>query len=49
MASYGTFVSACGFESHGSGGHIGFEPKLTPEDFKAPFTAAEGFRTPDLV
>ena len=45
MASYGTFITACGFESHGPGGHLGFAPKLTPEDFRAPFTAAEGWGT----
>lgn len=45
MASYGTFISACGFESHGPAGHIGFAPRLTPENFKAPFTAAGGWGT----
>ena len=43
MASYGTFISACGFTYHGPKGQIGFSPKLTPENFKAPFTAAEGW------
>ena len=43
MASYGTFVSACGFTYHGPKGHIGFAPKLTPENFKAPFTVANGW------
>jgi non-lysosomal glucosylceramidase len=45
MASYGTFISACGFTYHGPKGHIGFAPQLTPENFKAPFTAAEGWGT----
>ncbi|HEY5407564.1 MAG TPA: GH116 family glycosyl-hydrolase [Ginsengibacter sp.] len=45
MASYGTFISACGFMYHGPKGHIGFSPKLTPENFKAPFTVAEGWGT----
>jgi non-lysosomal glucosylceramidase len=45
MASHGTFISACGFTYHGPKGHIGFAPKLTPENFKAPFTAAEGWGT----
>jgi len=45
MASYGTFISACGFTYHGPKGHIGFSPKLAPENFKSPFTAAEGWGT----
>ena len=45
MASYGTFISACGFTYHGPKGYIGFSPKLTPENFKAPFTVAEGWGT----
>ena len=45
MASYGTFISACGFTYHGPKGYIGFAPRLTPENFKAPFTVAEGWGT----
>lgn len=43
MASYGVYLAACGFEYHGPQGHLGFAPKLTPDDFRAPFTAAEGW------
>lgn len=46
MASYGTFISACGFEYHGPKGHIGFAPRLkNGTAFRAPFTAAEGWGT----
>lgn len=45
MASYGHFVAACGFEYHGPKGTMAFAPKITPEDFKAPFTTAEGWGT----
>ena len=45
MASYGVFQAACGFNCHGPSGHIEFEPRLTPENFKAPFITAEGWGT----
>jgi non-lysosomal glucosylceramidase len=45
MASYGAFLAACGFEYHGPKGHIGFAPRIHPEQFKAPFTTAEGWGT----
>ena len=45
MASHGTFLAACGYEYHGPKGHIGFAPRLSPDDFKAAFTAAEGWGT----
>jgi uncharacterized protein (DUF608 family) len=43
MASYGTFITACGFEYHGPKGYMRFAPKMGAENFKAPFTAAEGW------
>jgi hypothetical protein len=43
MASYGAFIAITGFTYHGPKRHIGFAPKLTPENFKAAFTAAEGW------
>jgi non-lysosomal glucosylceramidase len=45
MASHGTFIGICGYEYHGPKRHLGFAPKLTPENFRAPFTAAEGWGT----
>ena len=45
MASYGTFVTACGFHYHGPKGWLQFDPVITPEDFRAPFTTAEGWGT----
>ena len=43
MASYGVFVAACGYEYHGPKGHLGFAPKISPENFKAAFTTSEGW------
>ena len=45
MAGYGVFITACGYEHHGPKGHLGFNPRLTPENFRAPFTASEGWGT----
>jgi uncharacterized protein (DUF608 family) len=45
MASYGVYLAACGYEYHGPKGHLGFAPRLTPEDFRAAFTTAEGWGT----
>jgi non-lysosomal glucosylceramidase len=45
MMSYGVFLAACGYEYHGPKHHLAFAPRITPEDFRAPFTAAEGWGT----
>ncbi|MCX6939075.1 MAG: GH116 family glycosyl hydrolase [Verrucomicrobia bacterium] len=43
MASYATFLACAGFEYDGPAGVIGFAPRLGAENFKAAFTAAEGW------
>lgn len=44
-AGYGVFLAACGFEYHGPAKRIGFAPRLAANDFRAPFTVAEGWGT----
>jgi hypothetical protein len=43
MASYGAFMAACGYRYDGPEGKLGFGPRLSPEDFRAGFTVAEGW------
>jgi non-lysosomal glucosylceramidase len=43
MASHGVFLALCGFEYHGPKGHLGFAPRIRPDQFRAAFTAAEGW------
>jgi uncharacterized protein (DUF608 family) len=45
MASYGTFISACGFQYHGPKGQLGFSPAFQKDNFRAPFITAEGWGT----
>ena len=45
MAGYGVFLAACGFGYNGPKGEVAFAPRIHPEDFRAPFTAAEGWGT----
>jgi len=43
MASWGVYTALAGYEYHGPKGHLGFAPRITPESFRAAFTAAEGW------
>lgn len=43
LASWGVYTALQGFEYHGPKGHIGFAPRITPENFKSAFTGAEGW------
>ncbi|MGE5295724.1 MAG: hypothetical protein ACM3VT_12925, partial [Solirubrobacterales bacterium] len=43
MASWGVYTALAGFEYHGPKGHMGFAPRVTPDNFQAAFTAAEGW------
>jgi uncharacterized protein (DUF608 family) len=45
LASWGVFTALCGYEYDGPRGHLGFAPRLTPENFRAAFTTAEGWGT----
>lgn len=43
LASWGVYTALAGFDYHGPRGHLKFDPKITPRDFKAAFTTAEGW------
>ena len=45
MASYGSYITACGFEAHGPNGHLAFAPRWQSENFRAAFTSAQGWGT----
>lgn len=45
MAGFGVYLAALGYQHHGPKGHLAFAPMLSPENFKAAFTAAEGWGT----
>jgi hypothetical protein len=43
MAGFGVYLSALGYDYHGPKGSLTFDPRITPERFKAAFTTAEGW------
>jgi len=43
MSSWACLLAVSGYQCDGPGGRIGFAPRFKPEDFKAFFTAAEGW------
>jgi uncharacterized protein (DUF608 family) len=45
LASWGVLIGLAGFEYHGPKGHFGFAPRITPDDFRCAFTAAQGWGT----
>ncbi|MHC4112837.1 MAG: GH116 family glycosyl hydrolase, partial [Planctomycetota bacterium] len=45
FASWGVYTALAGYEYHGPKGHLAFAPRITPDDFSAAFTGAEGWGT----
>ena len=45
MSCWGCLLALSGFEYDGPAGQIAFAPRITPDDFRCPFTAAEGWGT----
>jgi uncharacterized protein (DUF608 family) len=43
MSAYGAYIGACGYAHHGPTGFLGFDPKISPGDFRAAFTSATGW------
>lgn len=43
MAAWGVYQAVCGFRYDGPAGSIGLDPRLTPDNFAAFFTGAEGW------
>ena len=38
-------LAASSYEHHGPKGHLGFAPRITPKNFRAPFTTSESWGT----
>jgi hypothetical protein len=45
LASYGVLIALSGYRHDGPAGRLAFAPRFTPENFRAPFTVAEGWGT----
>jgi uncharacterized protein (DUF608 family) len=45
MASWGVYLALAGFQYHGPKGWLGFAPRITPENYRALVTTAEGWIT----
>ena len=45
MSSWGCLLALAGWQYDGPAGRVGFAPRITPEDFRCCFTAAEGWGT----
>jgi len=45
MSCWGCLLALCGFEYDGPAGRIAMGPRITPDDFRCAFTAAEGWGT----
>jgi len=45
LASWGCFTALSGYEYHGPRGHLGFSPRITPDNFRSAFTSADGWGT----
>jgi len=45
MASWGVYLALAGFRYNGPKGWLGFGPRISPENFRAAFTTAEGWIT----
>jgi hypothetical protein len=45
LASWTMLTGLSGFRYHGPKRRLGFAPRITPEHFRSPFTAAEGWGT----
>jgi uncharacterized protein (DUF608 family) len=43
LASWGVLTALAGYEYHGPKGYLAFAPRVTPEQFRCAFTAAEGW------